>query len=203
MRGAARLRNTSRTIFGYTRPRLRALCRSPGGGWKLAWAEPGVRLQRRSHITIGEDTRLLRGSVVMANGGPVRIGAGSLVASYAIVQAVGGSVEIGSRSSVGDFSNLYGQGHLRIGDNVLMASGVRIMTAEHSFERRDVPIAQQPERVAPTVIGDGAWIAANVIILAGVTVGEGAVCAAGAVVTSDVEPYTIVAGVPARLIRRR
>lgn len=77
------------------------------------------------------------------------------------------------------------------------------MTAEHVFGRRDVPIRDQGEQVSPTVIEDGVWLAANVVVLAGVRVGRGAVCAAGAVVTRDVAPFTIVGGVPARLIRER
>ena len=56
-------------------------------------------------------------------------------------------------------------------------------------------------KIAPVRIGDKAWIGFNAIILKGVTVGEGAIVAAGAVVTKDVPPYTIVAGNPARVIR--
>lgn len=162
-----------------------------------------MRIEHRANVSIGVRSRLLRGATIIGNGGPVSLGDDSYVARWSIVQAAGGSVRIGHRTGIGDFANLYGQGGLTVGDDVIMASGVRIMTAEHVFRRRDVPIRDQGEQVSPTVIEDGVWLAANVVVLAGVRVGRGAVCAAGAVVTRDVAPFTIVGGVPARLIRER
>lgn len=145
----------------------------------------------------------MRGVTLCANGGSIEIGSGSLVARHAVIEAAGGSVVIGDRTSVGDFSNLWGQGGLCIGDDVLMSSGVRILTAEHIFEDKSRPIYTQGERVERTVIEDGAWLGVNVVILAGVTVGAGAICAAGAVVRQDVAPGAIVGGVPARVLKSR
>lgn len=139
----------------------------------------------------------------MGNGGTVTIGDDSLVARWSVVQAAGGSVRIGNKSAVGDFSSLFGQGGLVIGNRVSMAPGVRIMTAEHNFGRRDFTIQEQGEHVLPTVIEDDVWIGANVLILGGVVVGRGAICAAGAVVTRHVPQFSIVGGVPARLIKER
>lgn len=181
-----------RNPFRYSRPRRLA---------QGAEAEPGARVQGR--VTIGNGTRLMRGCTVLGNGGPITIGTGSLVARYAVIEAAGGSVHVGDRTSIGDFSNLWGQGELAVGDDVLMASGVRLLTAEHDFGDPDILIHRQGERIAPTTIGDGAWLAVNVVVLAGVTVGAGAVCAAGAVVTKDVPPGAVVAGVPARVIKFR
>lgn len=181
-----------RSPWAYCRPR-------PSARWALA--EPQVRVE--GAVTLGKGTRLLRGATVMGNGGFVIVGRDGLIARWSVVQAAGGSISIGDRSSVGDFSNLYGQGGLVVGNDVLIASGVRIHSAEHLMDRRDVPIRLQGERTAATTIGDGAWLAANVLVLAGVTVGEGAVCAAGAVVTRDVAPYAVVAGIPARVLKQR
>ncbi len=142
------------------------------------------------------------GATVLANGGPVRIDADSLVARYAVLEAAGGSVTVGDRTSVGDFSNLWGQGGLVVGNDVLISSGVRLLTAEHIYDDPG-PIYPQGERVSGTVISDGAWLGTNVVVLAGITIGVGAVCAAGAVVTRDVPSGSIVAGVPAREISRR
>lgn len=200
---ARRVKASGQRRTAFARPRPSAICRTTDGRWHMAVAESGVRIESRGQVTIGEGSRLLRGAAVYANGGPVTIGAGSLVASWARVQASGGSVTIGDRTSLGDFSNVWGQGHAVIGDDVLIASGARILTAEHQFATREVPIYQQGEKVATTTIGNGAWIAANVVVLAGVTIGEGAICAAGAVVTQDVPAYTIVGGIPARVIRMR
>jgi acetyltransferase-like isoleucine patch superfamily enzyme len=157
----------------------------------------------RANIRIGIGSRLLRGASILADDGRVTIGRDSFIARWAVVQAAGGFVTIGNRSGIGDFCNLYGQGGLTIGDDVLMASGVRVMTADHIFDRRDQPIRMQGERSAPTNIENDVWLGANVCVLAGVTIGEGAICAAGAVITRDVQPFTVVAGVPARLVKER
>ncbi len=180
------------------RPRL--LARAATG---FPLAESGVRIENPRNVRIGPRTRLMRGAMVLGNGGPVTIGADSLIARWAIVQAVGGSITIGDRAGCGDFCNLYGQGGLTIGDDSMLGSGTRVHTAEHRMDRLDLPTLAQGEILAPTVIGDGVWVGANVVILAGVTIGDGAVVAAGAVVTRDVEPYAVVAGVPARTMRSR
>jgi maltose O-acetyltransferase len=90
-----------------------------------------------------------------------------------------------------------------IGNNVLIAAGVRMITRKHGFADVDLPMSAQGYTNAPIVIEDDVWIGFQAIILPGVTVGRGSIVGAGAVVTRDVEPYTIVGGVPARLIRKR
>lgn len=87
---------------------------------------------------------------------------------------------------------------IRLGDHVVLGHGVEFYTSDHdpddpAFSRRDAPI----------VVGDRAWIGSRSMILKGVTIGEGAVVAAGSLVTTDIEPYHIVAGRPARFIRMR
>jgi maltose O-acetyltransferase len=87
-----------------------------------------------------------------------------------------------------------------IGENVNLGHGVLITTSHHLIggpERRGGLLEPKPVR-----IGDGAWLASRVIVLPGVEVGDGAIVAAGAVVTCSVAPHTLVAGVPAREIRR-
>ncbi len=95
-----------------------------------------------------------------------------------------------------------GVGGITIGNNVLIAQYCSLITAEHCFNK-DTLINAQPWTIKPIVIEDDVWLAANVIVTAGVKIGRGAVVGAGAVVTKDVEPYSIVAGVPAKLIRMR
>ncbi len=87
---------------------------------------------------------------------------------------------------------------LTIGNNVSIAGEVRIYTMEH-----DIDSPEFAEVASPVTIGDYAVIGTRVTILPGVTIGEGAVVASGAVVTHDVEPYTLVGGVPAKFIRNR
>jgi len=110
-----------------------------------------------------------------------------------------GNLRIGRNSTVNYDCVLDARGaEIIIGDNVNIASEVMIWTQEHD---PDSPTHQTISK--PVVIGDYAWIASRAIILPGVTIGEGAVIAAGAVVTKDVSPYAIVGGNPAKFIRER
>ncbi|MDA4116650.1 MAG: acyltransferase [Thaumarchaeota archaeon] len=106
-------------------------------------------------------------------------------------------LEIGDGSFIGR-ANLYCTGGVKIGKNVNISDGAVIITAKH-----DVNSPAFEALYEPIVIDDWAWIATNAIVLAGVTVGEGAVVAAGAVVTRDVVPYSIVGGNPAKVIGER
>lgn len=94
-------------------------------------------------------------------------------------------------------------GYIEIGDNVLFGSGVHIYTNDHAFADKTKPISEQGYTPsAPVIIKMGAWCGANSVILKGVTIGENSVVAAGAVVTRDVPPYSVVAGVPAKIIKQ-
>lgn len=92
---------------------------------------------------------------------------------------------------------------MKIGDFVMIGPKCLFATVHHSFGDWEKPMIFQPADVKPIVIEDDVWIGANVTVLGGVTIGRGAVVAAGAVVTKNVEPYSIVGGVPAKHIRYR
>lgn len=111
-------------------------------------------------------------------------------------------VSLGDWSGIGINAKLYGEVH--IGKYVMMGTDVTIITRNHRFDRTDIPMMEQGfEEERPVTIGDDVWIGDRVMILPGVTVGNGSIIAAGAVVTKDVVPYTIVGGVPAKLIAAR
>ena len=108
-------------------------------------------------------------------------------------------IKIGSYSNVNKRSLLDGRGgELVIGDNVDIAQEVNIWTLEHDYNDSNYTAKGEP-----VVIEDYVWIASRATILPGVHVGKGAVVAAGAVVTKDVLPFTIVGGVPAKVIGKR
>jgi len=107
-------------------------------------------------------------------------------------------ITIGNFSSIGDHCILDGRGGLTIGDSVNFSTGVWIWTMQHKINDPDFEV-----ETAPVVIEDFAWLSCRTVILPGVRIGKGAVVAAGAVVTKDVEPYAIVAGVPAKKIGER
>lgn len=91
---------------------------------------------------------------------------------------------------------------IRIGDNCLLGPDVTILNANHTFFKNQL-IRFQEEISAPITIGNDVWIGAKAIILPGVTIGDGAVIAAGSIVNKDVAPYTIVGGVPAKKLKDR
>ncbi|MCS6288595.1 MAG: CatB-related O-acetyltransferase [Nitrospira sp.] len=114
----------------------------------------------------------------------------------------GRNIRIGDFSGLGINCRLYGP--VSLGTHVMMGPDVIIMTSNHKSDRVDIPMTEQggtgPD---PVAIGDDVWIGTRVIILPGVRIGHGAVVGAGSVVTKDVQPYAVVAGNPARLIRYR
>ena len=109
---------------------------------------------------------------------------------------------IGDNSSLGIDSDACGP--VCIGSNVMMGPECVILTRNHCHSRTDIPMIQQGyEEYKPVSISDDVWIGRRVIILPGVTIGKGSILSAGAVVTKDVAPYTIVGGVPAQIIKPR
>jgi acetyltransferase-like isoleucine patch superfamily enzyme len=94
--------------------------------------------------------------------------------------------------------------NVRAGKYVMFGPGVIVAGKDHNFSQVGVPMyfAGRPD-MPQTIIGDDVWIGARVVIMAGTRIGRGAIVAAGSVVTKDVEPYAIVAGVPAKQINTR
>ena len=113
-----------------------------------------------------------------------------------------GRIRIG-RTALNENLFFNGHGGITIGDHCLMGRGASFFAGGHTFARPDLLIVEQPLSMAPIVIADDVYFGLNCVILGGVTIGEGAVIGAGAVVTSDVPAGAIVAGVPARVIRFR
>ena len=107
----------------------------------------------------------------------------------------GNNSEFGTRCMV--------QSQVTIGDNVIMGPDVKIYSRNHRYDDTDAPIQLQGKIQRQTVIGNDVWIGANVLILPGVTVGNHVVIGAGAVVTKDIEDYSVVGGNPAIVIKKR
>jgi acetyltransferase-like isoleucine patch superfamily enzyme len=127
----------------------------------------------------------------------VQLAPGARIAGRAEIRG-GDGVVVGEDSLVGHDAILDGRGGLTVGAYVNLSSEVAIWSADHDHGDPDFGY-----RSSPVVIGDRAWLSFRTTILPGVVIGEGAVVAAGAVVTKDVAPYTIVAGVPAKPVGER
>lgn len=108
------------------------------------------------------------------------------------------NIQMGNGCIIGDKALLDGRSGLLLGNNVNLSSNVSIYTLQH--DHRDPNFGGIGGKI---VIGDRAWLGSNIVVLPGVTIGEGAVCCAGCVVTKDVPPYTVVAGIPAKKVNER
>ncbi len=153
--------------------------------------ENGVCLQgiSQSPMTFGDDVTICEGALIRPSGHwGGHLGAG---------------LQIGNCSSIGAYSYIGCAGPITIGNNVLMGPRVTMIAENHNFDNSAQPMNTQGVSNRGIHIGNDVWIGACVSILDGVTVGDHSILAAGAVVTKDVLPYEIVAGVPARRIKSR
>ena len=115
---------------------------------------------------------------------------------------IGKHIKLGDYSGIG--KNSYISDYVKIGKYVMMGPECFIYTRNHKFDSLDRPMCFQGfDTYKPVTIGDDVWIGGRVIILPGVNIGEGAIIGAGSVVTKNVEPYTVVAGNPAKVLKKR
>ncbi len=141
----------------------------------------------------------------------IHVGAGTIVGPLTSITAgmVPGQamptdpvVRIGSRCIIGRGSHIVGHWSIEIGDDIQTGPYVYITDQNHSYEDPDEPIGRQWPTEAAVSIGSGSWLGANVVVLPGAQIGEHVVVAAGAVVRGVIPDRCVVAGVPARIVRR-
>jgi galactoside O-acetyltransferase len=145
--------------------------------------EQGVIIQGFGNLSLGAGTHVERNCTLLCGSGSLRLGARCYLNQ---------NVRVGSSG-----------GEVRIGDEVMVGPNVVIDPSTHTRSRTDVPMKAQPLLHGRIVIGDDVWLGANCVVLRGVTIGGGCIVGAGAVVTRDLPPGTIAAGVPARAIGTR
>lgn len=176
-------------------------------GW--AAIENGVRLAFCDGVRLSHGSYLDQGVYLHATPQGIEIGPrtivmhGSVLHVYNFRQIPHSRISIGADCLIGEYSVIRGQGGVSIGDRVYTSPFVQIIAVNHVFDDPDRPFVEQGITAQGIIIEDDVWIGSGAVITDGVTVGRGSVVAAGAVVTKDVGPGTVVAGVPAKLIRRR
>lgn len=128
------------------------------------------------------------------------MGTRAVIEDFCTINNGVGDVYIGDYSLVGMSNVLIGPVH--IGRNVIMAQNIVASGLNHTYTDIDLPIHAQKVTTGKITIEDDCWIAANVVITAGVTIGKHSVVAGGSVVTKDIPPYSVAAGNPAKVIKR-
>ena len=123
----------------------------------------------------------------------------SVIESFACINNAVGDVMIGDHTRIGLHNTIIGP--VKIGSHVNLAQGITVTALNHNFDDAEKRIDEQGVSTKPVTIEDDVWVGANAVILPGVTIGNHCVIAAGAVVTKDVPPHSLVAGVPAKVIK--
>lgn len=165
----------------------------------------GAGRRLRIHARFGSSPRSVGRGVILV-GDQIHFGDGVSIGPHSELYAdMGGAIRVGDRVSFNSrcHINASGGGQIRIGSLCLIGPGVVMRTGQHEFSDRGSPIRDQGSRYQDISIGHDVWIGANAVVLSGVAIGSGAIVGAGAVVTSDVDAYAIVGGVPARVLRHR
>lgn len=124
----------------------------------------------------------------------------SVIESFACINNAVGDVMIGDHTRIGLHNTIIGP--VEIGSHVNLAQGITVTALNHNFDDTEKRIDEQGVSTKPVTIEDDVWVGANAVILPGVTIGNHCVVAAGAVVTKDVPPHSLVAGVPAKVIKQ-
>ncbi len=170
--------------------------------------ENNVRLRFANHIQLGHGVYLDQSVYLHACPNGINIGADTLVMHGAVLHVYNfrdlpnAGITIGKESLIGENSIIRGQGGIHIGDRVYTSPYTQIIAVNHIFDDPNRPFVEQGITAEGIVIEDDVWLGAGAIVTDGVRVGAGAVVAAGAVVTKDVPPHTVVAGIPARPIKQ-
>lgn len=173
----------------------------------IAAIENGVRIRFANNVRLARGVYLDEGVYLHALPHGIEIGENTYVMHHAELHVYNfrdlpnAGITIGKNCLISEFTVLRGQGGITIGNNVYTSPFVQIVAVNHVYDDPNRPIIEQGITAQGIVIEDDAWIGSSAIVLDGVRVGKGAVVAAGAVVSKEVPPHTVVAGVPAKVIK--
>jgi acetyltransferase-like isoleucine patch superfamily enzyme len=134
----------------------------------------------------------------------ISFGKGTVVKPFAVIQTQGGQIRIGHDSAISSFDHITtGTKDVKIGNYVRIAPSVTILGGSRKFRKKSLRIMDQGSFHKGVTIGDDVLIGAGAVIMPGCHIGQGVVIGANSVVNMDIPPYSIVAGVPAKIIGKR
>ncbi len=139
-------------------------------------------------ITLGNNVTILRNTVIECTGN---------------IKNMGEGLVIGNNVGIAQNCFIQVRGRVIIGSDVMFGPNVSIFSENHGFTDLDIPMISQSTTRGTVIIENDVWLGTRSIILAGVRIGKGSIIAAGALVNRDIPPYSIVAGVPAKVIKSR
>ena len=128
------------------------------------------------------------------------LGSDSTIEDFSAINNGVGDVTIGDRTRIGLSNTIIGPVH--IGNDIRLAQNITVSGLNHDYEDVSMPIHEQGVSTAPIIIEDNSWLGANVVVVAGVTIGKHCIVAAGSIVTKDIPPYSVAVGNPARVIKQ-
>lgn len=178
------------------------VCGYLSGNSKLVFSD---RVILAEGVQVLDDAKLICSGMppYLEGSGKIIVGRNSIIRESAFIQTYGGKIQIGDNTTINPFCVLQGNGGITIGSDTLIAAGVKVFSANHVFNNRVKKIRAQGETKYGVFIGDDVWIGSDCTILDGVNIGSGSIVAAGSVVNKDVAPYSVVGGVPAKVIKFR
>jgi acetyltransferase-like isoleucine patch superfamily enzyme len=163
---------------------------------------PGAKIQFPFRLSVGRGSRIHRCSIT-ASGAGIELGESVEIQEGAVLNAHDGKISMGDHTALGPYVVMFGYGSISLGNYSAIAAHSTIVASNHNYSDRHTPFRLQGSTGKGICIEDDVWIGANCVVLDGVTIGKGAVVAAGAVVRNNVAPYAVVGGVPARLLKER
>jgi acetyltransferase-like isoleucine patch superfamily enzyme len=192
------------TIFGsYIRPIVyKSIFGNVGKGCLIernVRIDNPLRVYMGDRVFIGENCFISPGS----RQGGIRFESDIFIAPLCGFKAFGGQITIGKHVHFSRNSFINGRGGVEIGQDSLFGPNVVLMTTNHVFADVSIPIRLQGVQSAAIKIENNVWLGSNVLVMPGVTIKTGSVVAAGAVVTKDIPDFSIAAGVPAKVIKKR
>ncbi len=171
--------------------------------------EARVRIAYAGNIRLGKGAYLDRDVYLHALPGGITIGDNTFLMHHTMVHVFNfrnlphAGVTIGNNCFLGEFNVIRGQGGVKIGNDVYTGPMVQIVAVNHVFSDLKRPIREQGITAKGITVEDDVWLGANVTVVDGVTIGRGSIIGAGSVVTTDIPPYSIAVGTPAKPVKNR